>query len=96
MILLFLLGHSTNAQFDHETIFPELHGEELYNALVANYKTSSVLTYGEARDTFMRNIDAVDNLLTCVYTGYTISLNPNLDPTTDAFAQAFCQEIETC
>lgn len=83
--ICFFLSFTGFAQFDHESVFPELEGEALRNALIENYKTSVVLTYSEARDTFFRNIDAVDNVLECVYTGYKISLDPNVDPTTDAF-----------
>ncbi|MEM9548645.1 MAG: endonuclease [Bacteroidota bacterium] len=78
---------SALAQFDHEPVFVDLEGAALRNALVDEFKTSTVLDYGDARDTFFRNIDAVDNVLECVYTGYKITLDPNLDPTEDAFAK---------
>lgn len=82
----------SHAQFDHESVFPELTGDDLKEALVDNYKTSFVLTYSEARDTFMRNIDAVDNVLECVYTGFKVTLDPSLDPTIDAFSQGINTE----
>lgn len=79
------LSFALVAQIDHESVFSDLDDEALRQALVDNYKTSTVLTYSEARDTFMKNIDAVDNVLECVYTGYKITLSPNEDPTTEAF-----------
>ncbi|MDF1695084.1 MAG: endonuclease [Saprospiraceae bacterium] len=87
---LFFFGLS--AQYDHEGVFPDLEGEDLRAALVANYKTSNVLTYSEARDTFFRNIDAKDNILECVYTGFQITLDPSADPTIDAFSKGINTE----
>ncbi len=83
--LLVFLSITISAQFDHESVFSDLNDEALRAALVENYKTTVVLEYGDARDTFFRNIDAVDNVLECVYTGFKINLDPNLDPTEDAF-----------
>jgi len=90
--ILGLYAFAISAQIDHESVFSDLEGESLRIALVENYKTSTVLTYSEARDTFFRNIDAVDNVLECVYTGYEINLDPNLDPTEDAFSQGINTE----
>jgi len=90
--LLVLMSISISAQFDHESVFSDLDGDDLKDALVDNYKTSTVLTYSEARDTFFRNIDAVNNVLECVYTGFKINLNPNIDPTTDAFSKGINTE----
>lgn len=90
--LLVLMSLTISAQFDHESVFPDLEGEDLRDALVENYKTSTVLTYSQARDTFFRNIDAVDNVLECVYTGFKINLDPNSDPTEDAFAKGINTE----
>ncbi len=84
--------HYLCAQFDHESVFPDLEGDALMEALYDEYKTSKVLDYGDARDTFMRNIDGADNTLECVYTGYKITLDPNVDPTTDAFSQGINTE----
>lgn len=81
-----------HAQYDHEGVFPELDGDDLREALLEEYKPSVVLTYSQARDTFFRNIDAVDNVLECVYTGYKITLDPLLDPTIDAFSKGINTE----
>lgn len=86
------LAFSVSAQFDHESVFSDLEGEALREALVDNFKTSTVLTYSQARDTFFRNIDAVDNVLECVYTGFKITLDPTADPTTDAFGKGINTE----
>lgn len=93
LVSLFLFfAFSLSAQFDHESVFSDLEGESLSNALVENYKTSTVLSYSQARDTFFKKIDAVDNVLECVYSGYKINLDPNADPTTDAFEKGINTE----
>ncbi|KAA3614761.1 MAG: T9SS C-terminal target domain-containing protein [Calditrichaeota bacterium] len=70
--LFFLLSLSfLNAQ---TTIFPNVYGEELKSKLVQDYKTGSVLSYGTARDSMYARIDNVDGTITCVYSGYSISV----------------------
>ena len=54
--------------------------------VVDNYKTSTTLGYTNARDTMYSVIDLHDDsLLTCVYSGFTVALDPSLDPSTDAY-----------
>ncbi len=66
-------------------IFPGLYGQELLDSLVANYKPAYVLNYDDARDTLFAVIDNHNDSLTGVYSGYTIYLDPNADPSTDAY-----------
>ncbi|MEQ8523869.1 endonuclease [Gracilimonas sp.] len=67
-------------------IFPELSGQELLDALVQEYGTTDNISYDNARDILYSQIDNKnDTLLTGIYTGYTIVLDPNADPSTDAF-----------
>jgi len=55
---------------------------------VDNYKTSTTLGYNTARDTLYSIIDLQEgNQLSCVYSGYTITLDTTLDPSTDAYNQ---------
>ena len=76
---------SIQAQFDHEPTFPDLNGSALESMLVEEFKPATVLPWNMARDTFMRNIDAVNGVLEGVYSGFQVTLDPNADPTTDAF-----------
>jgi endonuclease I len=56
--------------------------------VVNNYKTSTTLGYNTARDTLYSIIDLQEgNQLSCVYSGYTISLDTTQDPSTDAYNQ---------
>ena len=53
----------------------------LFNFLIANYKTSSTLGYNQARDKMYSIIDLEnDNTLKGIYTNYTITINPTQDP----------------
>lgn len=90
--IIVFISCSLSAQFAHEPVYPALQGNTLKQALVNDYKTNTVLTYSQARDTFMKNMDAVNNVLECVYSGYQVTLNPNEDPTTDAFAKGINTE----
>ncbi|MGN8225191.1 endonuclease [Gracilimonas sp. BCB1] len=66
-------------------IFPELEGQELLDALVQEYGTTDNISYDEARDILYSEIDNKNDSLTTIYTGYRIYLDPNNDPSTDAF-----------
>jgi len=68
-------------------IGPGLTGQELLDYIVANYKTSTTLGYDSgARDTLYRYIDLKSgNQLSCVYSGFTITLDTNADASTDAY-----------
>ncbi|RMG88444.1 MAG: endonuclease I [Bacteroidetes bacterium] len=79
------------AQF-HQSVFPTLSGQELLDKLVETYKPVLNLTQGMARDTLFAKIDNHNDSLTCVYTGFTIYLNPNDDPTQAAFDQGINTE----
>ncbi|MBT7900977.1 MAG: hypothetical protein HN601_08570, partial [Candidatus Marinimicrobia bacterium] len=60
-----------------------LTGQPLLDYVVSNYKTSTTLGYTDARDILYGTIDLKDgNQLSGVYTGYTITLDPLLDPST--------------
>ncbi|MDD5765641.1 MAG: endonuclease [Candidatus Marinimicrobia bacterium] len=58
-------------------LFPGLTGQTLLDSVVANYKTTKTLGYNTARDSMYGRIDLKPgNLLSCVYTGYTITIDP--------------------
>ena len=72
-----------------QTIIGEgLSGQELWDYVVANYKTSSTLGYNTCRDIMYSEIDIQEgNQLTGVYSGYTITLDLSQDPSTNAYEQ---------
>lgn len=69
----------------HHPVLPNLEGGALIQALQDQYRPNSLLDYGNARDTMYRNIDARNDTLYCVYSGYSVYLPPGEDPTTAAF-----------
>jgi len=85
-IILFCLlyFHLSFAQ-GGDQIYPGLIGQELINQLRSTYRPVSVLGYDTARDTMFARIDNHDGEVICVYSGYTISINPSADPSTDAY-----------
>jgi len=82
-ISLFLLFNLSHAQ--DGTIFPDTYGEELIQDLQQAYKPAYVLSYDNARDTMFAVIDNHNGQVTGVYSGYTITLDPNADPSSDAY-----------
>ncbi len=71
-------------EFDNN-LFSGTSGEALYDSIVANYKTDTVLTYSQARDTLFRNIYAKNDTLECMYSGWKRYIDPDLDPTQAVF-----------
>ncbi|HFA48051.1 MAG TPA: hypothetical protein ENJ95_03425, partial [Bacteroidetes bacterium] len=53
------------------------------------------LSYSDGRDTLFGIIDNVNDSLTCVYTGFTIYLDPTQDPTEAAFMNDGADAINT-
>jgi len=63
-------------------VFPNLDGSALYQAVVMAYKPAVVLDYTQARDTLFAKVLAKDDdSLRCIYSGYTLYLDPTQDPT---------------
>ncbi len=68
-----------------QILYPELSGQALIDQLRTDYKPVHVLDYDTARDTMFAVIDNHNDYVTCVYTGYTIYIDPAQDPSTDAY-----------
>lgn len=85
MLTVYLLPILVTAQ-QQIVLWPELTGKALLDSVVKNYKPTKTLGYDKARDTMYKVIDLKPgNQLTCVYTGYTITLDLTKDPSTDAY-----------
>ena len=81
-LFLFFIKN-TNAQ--HQDVFPALTGDVLLENLVNTYKLLAFPNQSNNRDTLFAIIDNINDSLACVYTNYKIKLDPNQDPTQDAF-----------
>jgi endonuclease I len=87
-LLFFFLFLTSLAQAQvQETLFPDLTGDDLLNALVANYKPVEVLGNSESKDTIYAEIYREGDSVRCVYTGLTVYLTPGEDPSQTVFAQ---------
>ncbi len=95
ILILFLIYSMIGYSQDYIPVFPSLEGEELYNAVVKDYKTETTLNYSKARDTLFSVIYNDDDSLKCVYTGHTIYLDPKEDPTQAAFMDGSSDGINT-
>ena len=85
-----------NAQYGQSEILPELNGDELVEALVDEYQAQILFfNYGTSRDTMFRNVYAVNDSLSCVYSGHTLYMNPNADPTTTVYMNGSDDGINT-
>ena len=89
-ILILLLPAFLYAQ--HIPVLEGLSGQELLTEIKNQYRPPTTLGYSIARDTLFRNILAVNGQLKCLYTDYSINLNPNSDPSDNAFSQGLNTE----
>ncbi|MEI6411478.1 MAG: endonuclease [Bacteroidota bacterium] len=82
-LLLFLLLSSTTAHAQgFQSVFPNLSGQELIDNVASYYRPTVVLDYARARDTLYGAIlSADDDSIRCIYSGHTLYLAPNQDPT---------------
>jgi len=89
IILLFL-----NFAFNQEMIAPSLHSQNLIDFLNENYKTSNVLSYGNARDTMYSVIDNNNGNVYGIYTNYSVTLTDGIDPSTDLYENGMnCEHL---
>jgi len=83
LILLFATPCFSQTQI---VIEGSLSEQDLFSHIVNNYKTSTTMGYANSRDTLWSIIDSYgENQLACVYTGYTVTLDPAVDPTVSAY-----------
>jgi hypothetical protein len=75
---------TSNAQF-HQSLYPNLEGDELLEAIKDYFTPSSVPSDNFARDLLYSEIYNVNGFVSCVYSGFTIQL-PTGDPSQGAFS----------
>lgn len=89
----FLFVETALAQ--HHPVFPGRYGQELLDSLAVAYKPVFSMPQSQARDTLFGKIYNQNDSLTCVYTGFTIWLDPTQDPTQAAFMNGGPDAINT-
>jgi endonuclease I len=84
------------SQYNQQVLFPDLEGEALLEKLVEEYKAQIIfMDYGESRDTLFSKVYMKDDSLKCVYSGHTLFLDPNRDPTTFVYMNGSDNGINT-
>ena len=83
--LILLFGPLLHAQFDHQSVFPDLEEAALNEAIVDNFTPSIVLDLTQARDTLYRRVHFYNDSVRCVYSGLARFLDLDLDPSQALF-----------
>ena len=77
---------STSEPIPSETIFPDLSGEALRSSLAREYRVRSSLGYDSARDFMYSELDNDNGVVSGIYSGFTVQVNPNSStPRSDAY-----------
>lgn len=77
---------ANTAVAQHQAVFPNDTGDNLLDLIEENYRPPFVPSSSDGKDILYGEIyTGSDNVLSCVYTGYTTTLDPNADPSTSAF-----------
>lgn len=84
------------SQYNQQVLFSNLDGEDLLEKLVEEYKARIIfMDYGESRDTLFSKVYMQNDSLKCVYSGHTLYLDPNRDPTTFVYMNGSDNGINT-
>ncbi|MEP7195378.1 MAG: endonuclease [Saprospiraceae bacterium] len=75
-ILLELLLCDLHGQFKNQVLFPGENGSNLLSDLFNSYKTNTVLSYTDARIKMYKEIYNVHDSVYCVYSRYSLYLDP--------------------
>ena len=90
IILLIIITLS----FSQDTIGEGLLGDDLIDYLIDNYKTSSVLSYNNARDVLYGEVDKENGQVKAVYTNYSVQLPNGVDPSTHLYENGIdCEHV---
>ena len=80
--------------FSQDTIGEGLLGDDLIDYLIDNYKTSSVLSYNNARDILYGEVDKENGQVKAVYTNYAVQLPNGVDPSTHLYENGIdCEHV---
>jgi hypothetical protein len=80
--------------FSQDTIGEGLLGDDLIDYLIDNYKTSSVLSYNNARDVLYGEVDKENGQVKAVYTNYSVQLPNGVDPSTHLYENGIdCEHV---
>ena len=91
---IFILIFCNSFLFNQEIIGEGLYTNELIDYLNQNYKTNSVLSYGNARDVLYSEVDNNNGVVYGIYTNYSVTLDPQADPSTHLYENGMdCEHL---
>ncbi len=85
LLFALLLFHNASQAQEQQTLFPDLTGDDLLDAIQDEFTPAMIQTFAVSRDSLFGRIDQLNDTLRCVYTGYKIYLDPTQDPTMAAY-----------
>jgi len=85
LVLILTLMLSGGKLFAQTDIFPGLSGQALIDALVDEYKSQTLLSLTQAKDTLYSRIEAREDSVRGIYTDFTLYLPPGQDPSQALF-----------
>lgn len=91
LVILFISCASISLQAQ-DFIEPCKYGQPLIDALQQDYTPTNPLGYGPGRDILYSTIDNDGLQLSCIYTDFTVTLDPNEDPSVSAFSKGINAE----
>ncbi len=93
ILILLCLSFQLIAQYDHISVFPDLEDQALFSALVDNYKPAFVADFSDAKDLLYKEVHLHDDSVRCVYSGLSLYLDLNEDPSQYLFGSGGNENI---
>lgn len=95
-LLLLVFSYSCLlSQYNHIPVFTDLEDDLLLENLIEVYKPFIIPNYDNARDILFGTIYNEDQILSCVYTGHSVTLEEGADPTVSAYQNGSSDGINT-
>lgn len=95
LFLLIFIAINVQAQYNHQDVLLGQSGQSLIVNLENDYKPHIILDYDRARDTLFSKVYAVQDTVTCVYSGHQLYLNPAFDPSASLHNGGIANGINT-
>lgn len=82
LIIILVSSFSYITAQSETPLFTNFDGQELINEIASNYKPTTVLNYSNAKDLMYGTIYREGDSVSCVYSGHTVFLPKDIDPST--------------
>ena len=85
LAIILCFSCSVYSQYDHLPVFPEQEGAELLTSLQNSFTPDDVLSSSNSKDTLFAVIYGENDSLSCVYSDFTVYMDPSQDPSQTVF-----------